>query len=84
MNYERIRTAMEAVGWKWHMPDGSYRVPSVDEMKRCVEGLSEEAWKHPGVDICSGGFQVRVVNERVLVMFVLDSNECDLYVEGES
>lgn len=70
--------AMEAVGWVWCLSDGSYGVPSVDELKHCVARLTEEAWAHPGEDICSGGFQVRVVNNQALVMFVLDSNEADL------
>lgn len=76
MDYERIRTAMQAVDWRWFM-DGQMVFPTVEEMRAVVESLSNSAREHPGARISSGGFAALYTNGHLCVTFVLCEIETD-------
>jgi hypothetical protein len=76
MNYERIRTAMEVLNWRWGLGNQA-RVPSIDELRECVENLSNSAREHPGARIMSGGFEACYTNGHLRVAFVLSEIETD-------
>jgi hypothetical protein len=74
MDYERIRTAMQAVDWRWGLGEQA-AVPTVQNLRECVEDLSNEARMHPGGRIASGGFEALYTNGRLRVTFVLGEVE---------
>lgn len=83
MNYERIRAAMQAVDWRWYI-DGQMVIPTVEDLRACVESLSNSAREHPGGRIMSGGFEALYSNGRLRVTFVLSEIETVISVQPEN
>jgi len=81
MNYERIRTVMQFMNWRWFgVNDTEGHVPSVEELRNVVNNLLDQLNDHPASTISSGGFVAYRVNgtgERC-VSFVIDTYEPDL------
>jgi hypothetical protein len=76
MNYERIHTVMEVLNWRWGLGNQA-RVPSIDELRACVENLSNSARELPGSRVSSGGFEACYMNGHLRVAFVLSEIETD-------
>jgi hypothetical protein len=72
MNYVRIREVMELVDWRWHFEDGA-RVPTIEELERCVADLVEQSRDFPNSTITCGGFEVYNTGSGTRVSFVLSS-----------
>ncbi len=81
MNFERIRTVMEFLNWRWFGPnDTEGHVPTVDELRDMVDSLLEQLDENPASTISCGGFvayRMNGVGERT-VSFVIDTFEPDV------
>jgi len=42
-DFARVEEVMKLLDWKWGLPDGTYRVPTQDEMKDTVRSLFQSA-----------------------------------------
>lgn len=76
MNFERIRTVMEFLNWRWYgQNDTEGHIPTVDELRTMVDDLLEQLNEHPASTIMCGGFVAYRMNgagERC-VSFVIET-----------
>ena len=75
INFERIQTAMQAVGWNYW---GESEAPSIETLRAKARGLLETVAeeKRDGVEIQSGGFRASWYSPNTLVLsFVLESGD---------
>jgi len=73
INFERIQTAMQAVGWNYW---GEAEAPSLETLRAMARSLLETVAdeKRDGVEIHSGGFRASWYSPNTLVLtFVLES-----------
>ncbi len=73
INFERIQTAMQAVGWTYW---GDSEAPSIEKLRAMARGLLETVAeeKRDGAELHSGGFRASWYCPNTLVLtFVLES-----------
>jgi hypothetical protein len=84
-DFERVKTVMTAIDWKWSFPSGDFRVPTEDEMKsfalRLVRDVIVGAKKtKQRFGLSSGGFSAIAYGEgdKVTLEFVVESGEASM------
>jgi len=56
-DFGRVHDYMVSVDWKWAHGDGSYRVPTVEELKTTAEMLLNQlTWSEECTYVATGGF----------------------------
>ena len=79
-DFELVKAVMTAIGWKWSLANGDFRVPTEDEMKafalRLIRDVVDGAERtNARFGISSGGFCVVADGGKVSLDFVVESAE---------
>lgn len=59
-DWKRVSATMKALKWKWLLPNGNYKRPSIDDMKVFATNALRSVAGAPNIEsISSGGFKAK-------------------------
>lgn len=83
-DWKRVHKVMTLLDWEWY----DAGVPTIPQMKECVERLFEDAWDYLEEEkefptgnswrIETGGFRVTIDGDSLELAFILESSESEI------
>jgi hypothetical protein len=77
-DWQRVLTVMEALDWKYSVPNEGQRRPTLDDIQATARKILTEAVSGPAPRvICQGGFRAELYPDELELLFVVEEISTD-------